>query len=267
VTRELTEVRQELTSLSEKVEKEYDEGNRYYKEKEFDTAISHFKNAIDLVPGIPSLYLSLGKSYSASHQYNDAVATYERGVKVAKQKEKVYVDLIAHRGSAKESLGYHQEAIDDLSLAIKLSPDDADAYYNRGIAKYELNDFPGAVADYTAAIKLDPNDARAYYNRGVVKIMLNDFQGAIADSTATIKLNPDHADAYYNRGVAKSRLNDLPGAIADYTAAINLGPNLEDAYEARGSAHTALRNEKEAADDFRRAMELRLKSSQASATH
>jgi tetratricopeptide (TPR) repeat protein len=67
--------------------------------------------------------------------------------------------------------------------------------------------------------------------------------------------------------VAKSRLNDLPGAIADYTAAINLGPNLEDAYEARGSAHTALRNEKEAADDFRRAMELRLKSSQASATH
>lgn len=120
VARELT-VRKELTSLFERVEKEYAEGNSYYKEEKFDTAISHFKNAIDLVPRIPSLYLALGNSYSASARYNDAIATYERGLRMAKQSEYVYVDLLAHRGSAKEGLGYHQEAIDDLSLAITLN--------------------------------------------------------------------------------------------------------------------------------------------------
>lgn len=242
VTRELAEVqvRKELTGLYERVVKEYVEGDRYYKEEKFDTAISHFKNAIDLVPEIPSLYLALGKSYSASDRYNDAVATYDRGVKVAKQKEKVYVDLIAHRGSAKESLGYHQKAIDDLSLAITLSPDYADAYYNRGIAKYNLKDYPGAIVDYTESITASPDYADAHFNRGLSKGQLRDFSGAIADFTKSIELGPDHADAYYNRGVAKYDLKDFPGAVADFTDAIERNPNGALAYYGRGVAKILL---------------------------
>ena len=136
------------------------------------------------------------------------------------------------------------------------------------MAKSQLKDFPGAIADFTESIKRGPDHPDAYLSRGMAKSQLKDFPGAIADFTESIKRGPDHADAYFNRGMAKYKLKDFPGAIADYTATINFAPpHLEDAYEARGLAHTALRNEKEATDDFRRAVELRLKSSQPSVTH
>ena len=53
--------------------------------------------------------------------------------------------------------------------AIRLDPEDADAYYWRGSAKDDLEDYTGAIAHYTEAIRLDPEDAFAYYWRGRAK--------------------------------------------------------------------------------------------------
>lgn len=306
VVRELARVRKEFASLSERVEKEYAEGISYYDERKFDTAISHFRNAIDLVPRIPSLYLALGNSYYANIRYSDAVATYERGMREAEQSEEIYVYLLANRGAAKDGLGHHQDAIDDLSRAITLNPDHAGPYISRGVAKYWMEDFQGAIDDYTDAINLRPDDADAYYNRSLTKVRRNDFLGAIADATKSIELSPDHADVYRNRGVAKGLvkdfqgavkdytemigrrpddaesyydrgmanywLKDFQGAIADFTATINLRPPslemLQMTYWVRGFAHTGLGNEKDATEDFKKARELHPKSSsQTSSTH
>jgi tetratricopeptide (TPR) repeat protein len=45
----------------------------------------------------------------------------------------------------------------DFSTAIKLNPNDADAYFNRGIALGELKQHEEAMADYKKAISLDPH--------------------------------------------------------------------------------------------------------------
>jgi tetratricopeptide (TPR) repeat protein len=257
VARELNELHKELKGLSERVEREYAEGNSYYKEGKFDTAISHFTNAIDLVPEIPSLYLALGNSYLAINRYNDAIATYKRGLKVAKPSEQVYVDLLASRASAKEGLGYYQEAIDDLSLAIMHNPNYALAYYNRGIVKgHRLNDLQGAIADSTTAIELNPHDAFAYTNRCAEKGLLNDLKGSIADCTRAIELNPDDALAYLNRGLSKGLLNDWKGAIADHTESIRLNPDGALAYLSRGVAKGRLNDLQGAIADSTTAIEL-----------
>ena len=49
----------------------------------------------------------------------------------------------------------------------------ADTYFLWGNAKYELDDYVGAIADYTKAIRLQPDDADAYYNRGTAKAKLD----------------------------------------------------------------------------------------------
>ncbi|TKB92481.1 MAG: tetratricopeptide repeat protein [Nitrospira sp.] len=305
VDQELAEVDKELTSLSEKVKKEYVEGKKDYYEGKFETAISHFTIAIDLAPRIPSLYLDLGNIYIDSYRHDDAIATYDRGLSVAKQSEMVYAKLIANRGYAKEALGQHQGAMDDLSLAIDLIPNHSGPYIARGVLKYRLNDFTGALKDYTAAIERSPDSADAYYNHGLAEAQLKNYQGAIKDFTKSIELSPDHADVYQSRGTVKVWLKDHTGAIDDYTvaikknpdnaeihnlrcearlllkhysgavddctAAINLKPSVEmlkAAYWFRGFAHNELGNKKEARDDFNRAQELDPKPSiQESSTH
>jgi tetratricopeptide (TPR) repeat protein len=54
--------------------------------------------------------------------------------------------------------GLSQEIpIDDYNPAIKINPNDANAYYNRGIVRYELGDKQGAIDDYIQGIKINPN--------------------------------------------------------------------------------------------------------------
>jgi tetratricopeptide (TPR) repeat protein len=54
-----------------------------------------------------------------------------------------------------------REAIEDLSQAITLEPDHAEAYYHRGLAYTLLGEKDKARADYEQTLALDPNHARA----------------------------------------------------------------------------------------------------------
>ena len=74
------------------------------------------------------------------------------------------------------------------------------------LRRCDLGQHFAAIADYDIAIRLNPDDADAYYNRGVAKGKLGQHFAAIADYDIAIRLNPDYADAYNNRGYAKSLL-------------------------------------------------------------
>ncbi|RAM48115.1 MAG: hypothetical protein C6Y22_29610, partial [Hapalosiphonaceae cyanobacterium JJU2] len=102
----------------------------------------------------------------------------------------------------------------------------ADDFFIRANEKSDQKDYKGAIADLTQAIRLNPNYAEAHYNRGNARYYLGDKQGAIADYNSAIKINPNLAQAYNNRGNVRSELGDKQGAIADYNSAIKINPNL-----------------------------------------
>ncbi len=52
-------------------------------------------------------------------------------------------------------------------------------------------DWDGAMADATEAIRLNPDDANAYYNRAVARENKGDVDEAIADYTRGRDLAPD----------------------------------------------------------------------------
>ena len=91
----------------------------------------------------------------------------------------------------------------------------AETYFTWGNTKYYLGDYKGAIADYDTAIRLNPDDTDAYNNRGIAKDNLGQHFAAIADFDTAIRLNPDYAEAYYNRGNAKGKLGQHLAAIAD----------------------------------------------------
>ena len=75
------------------------------------------------------------------------------------------------------------------------------------------------IETYSQAIRINPNNANAYYNRGLSYQRLGNQEGAIGDYTESIRINPSYAEAYHTRGLARADLGDKKGAVEDLRAA------------------------------------------------
>ena len=92
-------------------------------------------------------------------------------------------------GALKVKMNNYGDANDDLTKAIILNPQYAEAWLsNRAEAKLKLQDSDGAMADFTKAISADPKSSMAYHDRGCVKLAMNDFNEAIADFNKAIEI-------------------------------------------------------------------------------
>lgn len=102
-------------------------------------------------------------------------------------------------------------------------------YQNRGYQHGRKNDTDNAIEDYSEAIRINPNNAQAWTNRGARLQRRKEFQRAIADHTRAIELDRNHKDAWYNRGNVYQEIGDRERAIADYREALRVNPDDDDA--------------------------------------
>lgn len=75
----------------------------------------------------------------------------------------------------------YNEAIENFSDAINITPSRADFWYNRGCAYFMLTQYNKALHDYSKAIKLDPNNAKYHFERAKVYTTLGVPKKAQAD--------------------------------------------------------------------------------------
>lgn len=104
--------------------------------------------------------------------------------------------------------------------------------YNEQFADREHNHFAEAVADLTAAIRLRPNCADAFFVRGHSYTDMGFHDKAIADFSKAIQLYPTGATIFRKANALNSRgisyeydgKGHVWRAIADYNEAIRLDP-------------------------------------------
>ncbi|QDL11815.1 hypothetical protein DP114_31470 [Brasilonema sennae CENA114] len=198
------------------------------------------------------VYFYRGTSYFYKKDYDRAIADYNQAIKLDPNDAQAY----NNRGISYFYKKDNNRAIADYNQAIKLDPNYAEAYNNRGNSYGNKKDDDRAIADYNQAIKLDPNLAQAYYNRGYSYANKKDYDGAIADYNQAIKLDPNYAHVYYNRGLSYFYKKDYDGAIADYNQAIKLDPNYAQAYNNRGNSYGNKKDDGRAIADYNQAIKL-----------
>jgi len=118
--------------------------------------------------------------------------------------------------------------IADCSDAIRLNPNDAEAYCKRGLAYLKNGDCDNAIADFSEAIRLDKNNAAAYFGLGIAYDIKCYHNQAIVGFKETVLLNPNDFETHRKKIELYSKQ-----AIASYNEAIRLNPDGAWAYYRR----------------------------------
>ncbi len=212
-----------------------------------DRAIADYEHVIQLDPKNVSSYHSLGMAYYYWHDYDRAIAAYDRGARICQGGPGIETFtcsfLYNSRGDAYFAKGDYRRAFADYDQQIKLEPR-ASSYAVRGLAYGKNGDFDRAMADLNKAIAMDPAGWFVYEHRAEVYELRGDHDRAIADADEAISLAgkglSSSARTYYVRGNAWFGKGVYDRAIADYDEALKLSPKYKEAQEGRDRARAAL---------------------------
>ncbi len=153
--------------------------------------------------------------------------------------------------------GKDDQAITNLTRAIRLNPTDAWAYQCRAIARGNKRDFAGAIADFRTALRISPDYANAYYNCGwFFQYQKHDLRVAIADYSEAIRLEPTNVDTLVARARAYEEQTNFDLALADFASAIQIAPTNAETFIDRAHAYLAQTNFDLALADFNTANQL-----------
>ncbi|TYO63200.1 tetratricopeptide repeat protein [Bradyrhizobium hipponense] len=129
------------------------------------------------------------------------------------------------RGNALINKRDYDRAIEALSPAIELDPDNVTILNLRGVAYERKGQDDLALADYNLAIQKRPTYGVPYNNRGTIHLRRGELQSALDDFNFSIKFAPKFLLGYTNRARARTLMKDFNGALADFADAEKIDPN------------------------------------------
>jgi len=156
-------------------------------------------------------------------------------------------------GSAHDTEGRPQAAIDAYDACLRINPRLFEARLNRGMARQHAGDLRGAIDDFEASHRLNPDSAEVLLTLSGARLRMDDLPGAMAAIDEALRLNPGMADLYSARGAIRSR-SDVRAAEADFDAALRLDPDCVNALLNRATARSLRGDTSGAADDLDRAV-------------
>ncbi|XP_016477976.1 translocon at the outer membrane of chloroplasts 64-like [Nicotiana tabacum] len=95
-----------------------EKGNQAYKDKQWQKAIGFYTEAIKLNGNSATYFSNRAAAYLAMGNFLQAEADSSKAIDLDKKNVKAYL----RRGTAREMLGYHKEAIEDFRYALVLEP-------------------------------------------------------------------------------------------------------------------------------------------------
>ncbi|WP_426613664.1 caspase family protein [Bradyrhizobium sp. McL0616] len=131
------------------------------------------------------------------------------------------------RGNALISKRDYDHAIEALTSAIEIDPDNVGAINVRGVAHEHKGEDELALADYNLAIQKRANFGFAYNNRGTIQLRRGALQSALDDFNLSIKYTPKFLLGWTNRARVRTLMKDYDGAIADFAEAEKIDPTAQ----------------------------------------
>jgi serine/threonine protein kinase/tetratricopeptide (TPR) repeat protein len=168
-----------------------------FAKSDISNSINLYKKALKLDPKFALAYAHLSKSQASMFWfYFDRT---EANVKAAFDNAQKSYELNADLAEAHLALGYYHywcrleydKAIKEFSEALKIQPNNAEAYFGMGIVYRRMGNFNLSIQNNLKAVSLDPLSIEYSRNLGETYSLVKDFNNAVKTYNKVIELSPD----------------------------------------------------------------------------
>jgi tetratricopeptide (TPR) repeat protein len=172
-----------IASAPTRAEKVFEEGMRLMGAGDFKGAEGRFTDAIDIWPRLASAYLQRGLARKNMNQVDAAIDDFQHAISEDSNLGPPHTAL----GVIYRQRGDLKHAMTEFTLGINLSPD-TDAFYQRGQIHESLGEHQQAIDDYDAAIHDQPDAPYVYRARAMSRDALGDHDDAEQDRRTAIRI-------------------------------------------------------------------------------
>ena len=234
----------------------------YLKLKNNALAISEFGRAVQLKSTEFATYQGLALAYLNSDKPDNCIQSLHQGEQFAKESDDLY--MLHHvRGAAYFRQQKYDQAIDDLTGAIRIKATDWADYYQLGVSYYNLNRYDEALQALQKALTIKPDDSfstgflgKIYLKQGASALAAKQYSQALDLLAKAGTYTPNDGYVYYNTGEAYLFLNKYPEAEKAYTQALSLLPSNAGILERLGLVYEKQKKWGLASNSYQKANEL-----------
>lgn len=171
-------------------------------------------------------YLILGNNYFGKNEYQKAIESYQKAIKINSEYSSAYYNL----GIVYPKIKEYSKSIESYEKAIELNLEDSNGYYNLGIVYTKIEQYEKAIESFNKALEFNPSNSSTYFNLGNLYKKIEQYERAIELYEKSIELDPKNSSAYNNLGVVLIEVKEYQKAIESYLNAIVINPEKKSSY-------------------------------------
>jgi tetratricopeptide (TPR) repeat protein len=195
--------------------------------RNFDGALAAFNRAAEVDPKSPRPPVGRGEVFNDKKDYDRAIAEFDSAIRL----DPTYARASSDRAYAYLRKGDLDQAFNDVNEAIK--HEKAAPFYNvRALVQHAKREYDEAIADLTQAIRLRPAYSTYHSNRGRTYNAKKEYDRAILDLNQSIRLDSANPLPYWNRATSYENKGELDRALIDWRTTLRLDPDNQDAIKA-----------------------------------
>lgn len=237
-------------------------GDSYYRTKQYDKAIKAFSEAVRLKPDNFTSEFGLGLAQHNAGHHRDAVATLLKAERHAVNPADK-LNLYRVRGTAHFKLKEYQEALNDLDRAQEIRRGRAEDLLLIGISHFQLGHSADAEQFLNQVVSLDPQNAEASrflslleYQRAQKALVGKDYKTAAELFNAYLARNPEDGEAWFNLGLAHERVKNYTLAERAFVESGRLLEGHAETFDHLGFVYELTRKYDKALSAYQKAYEI-----------
>ncbi len=200
----------------------YELGEKFLEQKQWEEAVTSYRQAIKLNQNFPWSYYKLGQALTQLQKWDEAITAYQKAIELNPNFSWSYHNL----GNALFELQKWEEAVNAYRSFIKLNSDNYWAYHKLAEALVKVGEIDEAIICYQTAIQLNPEIKGTHQKLADILLQIGKLEAAETAYLHTIKLNPEVVWYRQCLGDALLKQKKLDAAIATYLEVAKIRPNL-----------------------------------------